>query len=391
MQLNKPEQLNNKLFPEASGPEGPRIDGVYKYHQFREETKNYLDKDFINEMDKHKELFQETLELTEKDLEMLMIMYHFDKATFEHSIKTLSIIKDKVHKPLEKGIVLADGIKGEVQNMEIFYRACLFHDIGKIAIPEFVLTNKLKDEDWAKYLLDLINDKNDSSIKNNLLKYSNQAEFIFEKLKSAESSSEIVQLLKDFDLRPCQIVPVKYGISDSEAETLLNDFGISAELSLWEIIATHEVESSNILVDQKFEKEAEIAGDHGKKTTKKNPISSTSLKIGSRMSYVKDLVYMGDIQEALLSKRAYRNPDSQIEVMTRLVNDAKKNKIDKVVTFLWLKDDMKLLETSEKGKEMLAFIKKNDRDLNPDELKAKKNIQKDLAIINSFFDCLCII
>ncbi len=386
MSIEKSEQFNNI----KSG--FSNTVGVNKYHQLQEMNEKNPDNDFLLKIDKHKKIFQETFELSDKDLEMLMVMYRFNKATFEHSLRTISIINLKVHKPLEKGIVLADGIKKEVQDIKVFFRACLFHDIGKIAIPDFILSNRLKDSDWANYLLDLLNDeKGFQTIKNNLQIHSDQADQILEKLQSASSSSEIVLLLRDFDIRPCQIVPVKFGISNDESTALENDFNTSPELPLWSIVNKHEVESSNILASQGFEREASIVKDHGNRIPRETPTSSTSLKIGSRMSDVKDLIYLADVQEALLSRRDYKDPVNQVRVMAYLAKDAQKGKLDKVVTHLWLNDDMELLKLSKHGQKILEICKTDDSELNQEGLKLKKDLEKDISTIESFLNSLSVI
>jgi response regulator RpfG family c-di-GMP phosphodiesterase len=163
--FNENLKINNNLPPvETKKSQDSEMVGINMYKKLHKMNEGNLDMDFAVEMKEHEELFSDTFELTENDLEILMVMYRFNKGTFRHSIRTLSIVKNKINKPLEKNIVLAEWIGKEIQDMDVFYRACLFHDIGKIAIPEFILTNKLNDIQWANYLFELTPSETNNSI-----------------------------------------------------------------------------------------------------------------------------------------------------------------------------------------------------------------------------------
>lgn len=96
--------------------------------------------------------------LEEKDWESAVALELFHSETFAHSVRTYCIAKEKVEKRLSRDIVLKDIFAREGVSLEQFYRTCLFHDIGKTAIPQEIIQNTVSKDEAITILTGLIND-----------------------------------------------------------------------------------------------------------------------------------------------------------------------------------------------------------------------------------------
>ena len=99
--------------------------------------------------------------LTNKDWEILAVLWLFDEKTAHHSVETYRITRDKVTKPLLGNIVLAKEFTKERVSLEQFF-AHAFHDIGKLAISLNVLTDSQGDTESAALILACSDEMNTS-------------------------------------------------------------------------------------------------------------------------------------------------------------------------------------------------------------------------------------
>jgi HD-GYP domain-containing protein (c-di-GMP phosphodiesterase class II) len=247
--------------------------------------------------------------LTQKDWEMLTVLELFDVVTFEHCLKTHEIAKDKIERVLDDDVVIADFIRSEVINIEKFYRACLLHDIGKVEIPKPIL-NKVFHEDW---------------------------------------DSPAVDVLDEADIENVRAMGFDVGRSSNE------------------IMKHHERSSEKILSDVGLRVEAILVGQHhnyeGKSSDElKMPLATSALCISLNLA---DIMHLADVQQAMEQERPYKQREAKINVLAVLVSHAKQGLVDKYITYLWVKDELKDV---------------TDEEIDDEEMK------KNIEFVNSFLD-----
>ncbi|MDA3839859.1 MAG: HD domain-containing protein [Patescibacteria group bacterium] len=340
---------------------------------------------------KCRDFFSSSIKMNEKDWEILTMIRLFDEQTYEHSVGAFMIARDKIENALENGSIIKKGIEDEVGNIEIFYRACLFHDVGKTTIPKFILRNDLTDKDWAERFYKAMKKQKNKlcfTTKKYLKKY-NIFHFA-DKIAYADSSNRILEILGEKKIRPAQVFPIKYGASKGELKRLKKDYNIDHDVSLKDLMHSHEKESYNILFLLGYKKEALIAGNHGHggHTFSDNVSRAySSMRVGSRMSDIVDLIYLADIQDSLGNDRYYHKSFTKLKIMAFLVDDVDRGIIDKTVGCLWVGDEFEKLKKDKKFQETVKSLDKNIDDLNEKELE----IVKDLKLVKNFLESLCIL
>ncbi len=371
------------------GSDNLEILGLKKYKEIQILLRKFpLNNKFINEVEKTKDecgnIFDSYISMSNKDWNILTILRLFDRPTFEHSIGSFLIVKEKIDNNSSKKFSIKKIILEEVGSMDIFYRACLFHDIGKIVVPRFILANSLTDKDWVlRFYREVKKQKNKIcfTTKHYLKKYN-----IFhyaDKIANAENPEEILKILKENNLRPVNVFPLKFGISRRELRRLKKDYGFEGDMTLTDLIKIHEEESYNILKNLGYEKEAQIAGNHGNGENinlGNGPHLRGSLKISSRLSRIIDLIHLADIQDALENRRYYHKEFTKLKIISILAQDAKKGIVDKNLTCFWVSDE---LEKLKQDKEYLEKIKKIENK-NEKLKKEEEEMKKDLIIITDF-------
>ena len=335
---------------------------------------------FDGQIERTKAKYGEVLDvadfLTPKDWEIMTVLELFDCNTLKHSIGAFFIAKQKIDKypQIEKRFE-EEGVK-----MEQLYRSCLLHDIGKISVPKFILDNKLRDNEWGERLLGMI--KEDADWEKKIPeKYRNDKE-VLEQLKQAKDAEEIVEKLKDYNLRPVRLVPVKNGLRAEEIAKL-EKMGISSDSTLMDIIARHEKASQDILKNQGLEVEAELAGHHHA-PSKEKEIESI-LTIANRVSNREEMekvisgwLHLADVREAMLSaKRGYKSSESKISTLGAFVRDAKEGLVNPAMVRLWIKDDLGQMKSDSKFKEIEALLDVPDKDIkDAKSLVGKHDLEK---------------
>ena len=370
--------------------------GLKKYREIDILLKKFpLNKKFLSEKKLTKkechDILKGHIQMTEKDWDLLTILRLFDRATFEHSLGAFIIVKDKIENSLKNETTIKEAIESEVGNINVFYRACLFHDIGKISIPRLILKNSLNDKEWALRFYRSIKKKKNKicfATKKYLKKY-NLFHFA-DKIAYADNPNEILKILKTKKLRPVHIVPLKHGITKRELRRLKKEYNIEGDITLSEVINLHEKESYNILYKLGYKKEAFIAGSHGDGGHKNNENISrahSSIQIGSRMSDIIDLIYLADVQEALESDRDYHKSFTKLKILSILVSDVEVGIIDKSLAYLWIGDEFPKLKNNKDFQESVKKIEKSINKLNEKE----KDLIDDLRLVNNFLESNCII
>lgn len=312
-----------------------------------------------------------------KDFEMLTILRLFDERTFDHSIDTHHTAKKKALRKLEGGFSFLDVIRSEGVSGEQFERSCLFHDIGKIIIPNFLLDSHYTDENWAQAFSQMpkwrkrwIIAKNKLPIPKDLL----------------DDPEALMEHMIRKRIRGVKFVPIKMLFSKKQLRDL-SLRGLYDGMSLLEIIQRHEKESGKILEFMGYPTEAKIAGSHHNyEKENKNHFNGNPKYVLKEGNFSADVLHLADIQEALKSNRPYLSQRPMLRTLAFMIDDAKKGLVDCRITYLWVKDELDRIAA-----EYLDSVTKSDPD-DPDyeNLKDRKEefeiIQKFLSEIKPMMD-----
>ncbi len=274
--------------------------------------------------------------------ELLAVLELFDPETAQHCISTYEIAREKVEKVLWNGMVLADTFRQESVDLRQFYRACLLHDIGKIEVPHAVLGNHVPDERCAEILLEHRDDVLLPRLKE---KFGEQ----FALPDTIQDSRTLLQYLyTTLHLRPQEITPIRLLLDqplDTEIIEQLAHCGCSPEDSLLKIMRTHDAYSEKILTTLGYGVEGTIAGAHHQHSSqdKKYQITIGTMRISIDLA---DIIHLADVENAMLSKRHYKEGGTPLRALQVLALHAKQGLIQDYIAYLWIADEMLELETA---------------------------------------------
>ena len=293
--------------------------------------------------------------LTAQDMELFTILELYDKELALHSINTYLLAKEKVEKTLAHDVVLVDLFTKENVSPEQFFRACLFHDIGKIEIPNFILNNSTNEEKMNLILKDLVINRKDTATIAKL------SEISGETIKSI-GYADIENVLKKHNLRSVHVVPIKFILSQEELE-IAKKRNIDTSLTLMEIIQTHENFSAKILIDLGLKTEGVLAGSHHNYHGNGSSYNITIEKLNLNVD-IAELIRLADITDALTTSRSYNNTEvPKLEILKIIMKEVNAGKINPKLAYLWINDEVKTLETKSNQAftseeiENLTFIK----------------------------------
>ncbi|KKQ44491.1 MAG: hypothetical protein US63_C0026G0010 [Candidatus Moranbacteria bacterium GW2011_GWC2_37_8] len=310
--------------------------------------------------------------LDSKDWKILTGLRLFNMETFEHSIGTYLIAKNKIKERLtEIGIE----IQHEGVRLEQFYRACLFHDIGKMAIPDFVLSKKATNLDWVTGFMTLDEEERVAILVEKDLPIPNDIIY--------GTPQDMTNYLEKERIRAIDFVPAKTLFNPEEVHVLKDIYPEMAENdSLKSFLRIHEKKSEEILQGLGFILEAFLAGNHhnykhADKKLGEKPATLSALHISIEIAST--ILHLADIQQALDSNRSYHSKHNTLRIMAFLVDDAKNEIIDSKLTARWIKDEM-LKITPEELNEIrnMHSTNTNDKDL--------KMRHEDLMAIENFLE-----
>ncbi|MEK7555719.1 MAG: HD domain-containing protein [Patescibacteria group bacterium] len=298
--------------------------------------------------------------LTPENWKMLTALELFDKGTFEHSVETYHIARNKIEKVLDGQVIIAKLIEQEGVLLEQFYRACLFHDIGKIEIPNFLINNKLTDGDWMDILCRMVCEEHNEELSRAVIKKTGLS------LGALSDEQHLRAVFAEKLLRAVKLVPVKEALTGEEIEEL-KARGFSPDMSLSKILEAHEEASERILREAQFDIEGKLVGQHhnykGKKIDEMEvPVATSSLCISVSLA---DVMHLADVQQALQQHRSYKTKQSKICMLATLAHQAELGYVSEYIAYLWINDEMK--------------------DISPEELQSEGN-QADLLTIHALLD-----
>lgn len=296
-----------------------------------------IDFEFAKEIEKTKNEYASKLAnatfLNQKHWKLLTGLRLFSKETFEHSVGTFLILKEKIKRlpKLEKEIV------GEGVTIEQFLWSGLSHDVGKMAIPDFVLNNKTTDHDWAIGLAMLDDEEKDEIF----IKIFEDKGFAIPD-NARHDPNALAQILEEKRIRAVEYVPIKTILTQEQIQKM-EEFGIDANLPLKKIMEIHEKKSLEILKEMGFVVEAMLAGNHHNYNYKdkklgEKPTSLSALHIGIEISST--IIHLADVQHALTGDRSYHHKQPMLRILAFLVDDAQRGKILPGLTAAWIRDEL---------------------------------------------------
>lgn len=259
--------------------------------------------------------------------EMLTVLFLYDSETVKHSIETYKLLKKRIGDIEIKNLFLAEILKKENFELEQLYFASLTHDVGKICIPPFIISNSLTKKNWDDFLLKMAKDNElDQNTK--------------EELEITDGNNhtdeEILAKIQNSSLRSKDIVPVEKGLPEDQKEELENKWKISGKLPLMKIIDRHALFSAKILEEKGFEKTAKlVAGHHHKQN---NTIDLLPFKNSQPNKKLASALHLADVEQALKSKRHYKESFSELKTILELTKETKMESIDKAVAYFWIKE-----------------------------------------------------
>lgn len=276
--------------------------------------------------------------VNENDREMFAILDLYDPGTARHCYETYKLAKEKMEKEILPGVSFAKLLREqEGVSLEQFYRACLFHDIGKVEVP------------WA-----VIHNDMDESTMLGCMHHAYHELFLNRRIPASlhlgehATDAEIdCAFAHQHQVRCVHLLPARDVLSSEDLEEVKR-FGFTGEETLFEIIQTHEFQSGKILANAGRTVESKIAASHHNYAGKSLIEFTFPLAIGAlRMSVnLADVLHLADIEQALSSPdRSYKRAFSMPKVMNIIVEDTRHGKIDPMAAFLWLTDEMQKYET----------------------------------------------
>lgn len=287
-----------------------------------------------NEIERVKSIFGEKIDAADfsdnkKSLwELLAIQELYDPDTAAHSVETYLIAKEKISKVLSHNIVLKKIIESEDVELEQFYFSCLTHDIGKVEIPSFIINNPIKKPQWNEQLNEILESESIPTVIKKKLEL---------EVGSNPSKDQVLSAIKERGFQAEELVPVKFGITEQQAEELEKQWNISSQSSLMDILNKHAEFSEHILERKGLSVEAEIVGQHHHKTSDEEyPVSLHSLQKNSVMA---DLLHLADVEQALESSRSYKDKFTPLQVINAFIDHVNQGKIGKEIAYLWIKDE----------------------------------------------------
>jgi len=297
--------------------------------------------------------------LNEHDREMFAVLDLYDPGTARHCLETYQIAREKIEKEIIPGVSFARLIeKQEDVTLDQFYRACLFHDIGKVEVPRAVIRNHFDEGHMLECMHHVYHTLyHDGKIPAWL------------GLKEDATDTEIDSaFVKQHSLRCVQLVPSREVLSPDELAEI-QARGYTGEETLMDIIKPHETHSGEILERAGYLTESRLAALHhnyGNKTPE-HPFAVSILHLNVDLA---DMLHIADVTQALQSgDRSYKGAFSPSKMMRIIAEHAQEGKVSPLAAYLWLTDDVR------------AY------DAQPQELLSAKQREQDakhLAVVRAF-------
>ncbi|MEK7460195.1 MAG: hypothetical protein AAB628_01450 [Patescibacteria group bacterium] len=314
-----------------------------------EEIANTLTKENLlsDEIERVRERYGKALEsakwMTAKDWEMLAIMDCYDERTADHCVETFRIAEDRIDRFKAGDRKFSKLIENENVPLAEFFRACLFHDIGKCCIPRSILNNHLSDDDFGNQLCHDILRGGKAEILADIENVTGQ-KFI----RMSENDAPLREYLLENHIHTMRYVPAVEMLDKNDINIARERFP-SIDISkatLADLLEPHEEASEKILIAEGFEIAGHIAGRHHnyRKLDMRFPVSTEVLGVTIALE---ELLALSDIKQALSSKRSYKNALSTPLILRNLIVEAERHEISFIITSLWVEQELALISREE--------------------------------------------
>lgn len=275
--------------------------------------------------------------LTERDREMFTVLDLYDPSTAHHCLETYRIARGKIEKEIIPDVSFARLLeKHEEVTTDQFYRACLFHDIGKVEVPRAVIRHRMDEGHMLECMHHVFH-----------MLYHDGKIPAWLDLKEDATDLEIDEAFtKQHSLRCIHLVAARELLSPEELSEV-ERFGYTGDETLMDIIKTHEMRSGKILESAGYPIESQLASLHhnyGKKTPE-HPIAVSVLHMSVDLA---DMLHIADIVQALSAERSYKKAFSIPKAMHIIAEHAQEGRISLLAAYLWLVDELRVYEAAPK-------------------------------------------
>lgn len=347
--------------PTAVSPRAYEIsgNGNYKEIESRLSQENLLTKEVLRVHERYGRALENEPWMTDHDWEMLAIMDCYDEHTAHHCVETLRIAKEKIDFFKAGDKKFSQLIEAEGVPLQEFFRACLFHDIGKCAIPRSILNNTFFDADFDSQLCKEVFDEGNTEYLARIEKVTGH---VFEGIKDTKT---LHGYLREHNVHTMRYIPAIKILSEEDLTTVKERFPHLdlSQATLADILEFHEENSEKILIDQGFEIAASIAGKHHNYRNLKMrfPISTSVLNVSITLE---ELLTLSDIEQALSSKRSYKEKLEMPSLLSGLIAETGRHNINPAITSLWVEQEISRIS----GEDRAGY--------NKDEILALGNCEK---------------
>ncbi len=292
----------------------PENQGLFAEQQKRlqEEGARGLLKDAMDKLQPH-------------DWEMLTLLELFDRATYEHCVRTYALASEKIESSGPVGAYLRERITAEGLSPWDIELACLLHDVGKITLSpkELLLNNTLSGSEWQELFTRFCHDS-----------CPNEEE-------AAEKIAAYTTTLRDNPrIRGKDITPLRLALTEEEAARVVAR-GFDISHSLGAIIDSHQ--DASVAIAGRYYTEAPllalIGNHHEQPLAHDDPLRTSQSTV--RLSTLIDTLRLADEFDAYHSERPYKVAHSRLASLAFLTEEAERGFVDTTLTKLWIADDMK--------------------------------------------------
>jgi hypothetical protein len=272
-------------------------------------------------------------------LEAFTVLELFDDTTADHSIATLEIFDEKTGRTLSSGVDFRVLFRAEGIDRDEVRIAVLLHDLGKRAIPRFVIRHDLNDAQMSEVLLaHLQSESPDRNVLDQLGVSSEEAkEFDTAGLEARLSQRHV---------RPVQILPVATYLSDEQLDVIRTLGYDPNSATLAKIIELHEEKSEEFIRSLGHPDAAELAGKHHnyRNLQPVRPIALGTVGISVELA---DLLKIADVEQALMGNRPYKESLSKMAALSEIVRQSRSGHIGELPTYLWVQDEISCVTGAE--------------------------------------------
>lgn len=348
-----PEEVLEGSLSEAQHTRACEIASGGNYEKIRDTLRS--EELLADEVGRVREVYGALLEgaewMTPEDWEMLAIMDCYDKSTADHCVETYRIARDRIERFTMGDKKFSEMIEGEGIPLSEFYRACLFHDIGKCCIPHSILHNHLTDAEFGKQLCE---DVFLGGKKEILADVEAAAGEKFE--GEWGNSEELQEFLKTHHIHTMRFVPVREVLSEEDIAVVAMRFPeIDLETAtLADLFVPHEEESERILKAQGCSTAADIAGKHHnyRNLSVRFPITTGTLGVSAALE---EILALSDMEQAMSGRRAYQKRSlvsgeslPMSIILCDMIAEVQTRNMNPVITTFWVTQELATISEEER-------------------------------------------